>query len=460
LAKNQASSTLASANYALVKAGEYASELPDDADRAALKTAASSAVDVALSTLSAAEAALTEATKVRTEAEAKAHEEEVVEFQLFDSVSSIPRSEDLQDDGSGIVKMLPLRNLIVIYKETSIFLGRYSGTTFVFQLIKIPKSSELFYRNTLIDVEGLYHLYASEGRFCRFDLTNQIPVPIPEFRECQDLFFNQVSKADMNSVFAADNELSAEIMFCFPSGGVDRALAFDYNYNTISTRDIPMTSGATVVMPGASQEKVFIMGGAVGLVMRYGLTNGKLRTMAGTASKTGANVTASSGVWNESDIGKTVVFANGLRFGIVNYTSPTVVVVAGSGNVSAQAFKVDPSCHHYDGIAYGSVLQSGADAFGSEESSKNLNRHDMMLSSFSPNTQVALTIRSGRDVNEVSDKISNTLTPPKTMTPILHSDHFIGDRVEVYGINNPIELISRSFSVSRAQIRGFGRRKE
>src|SRR5262249_2784701 len=43
--------------------------------------------------------------------------------QATDMIGSIVGQEDLQDDGSGILKMLALADQLVIYKDTSIFLG-------------------------------------------------------------------------------------------------------------------------------------------------------------------------------------------------------------------------------------------------------------------------------------------------------------------------------------------------
>ncbi len=59
----------------------------------------------------------------------------------------------------------------------------------------------------------------------------------------------------------------------------------------------------------------------------------------------------------------------------------------------------------------------------------------------------------------MADRIQTTVTPPNTLVPVILSDYFLSDRLEVDGINNPIELSSRLFSLD-ADIKAdsFGRR--
>jgi hypothetical protein len=455
---DQTASTLSAAKSALDKATTALAAAPEDATLSQAVATASAAVDTAQSAWSAAKTELEAATKASDEADAKLAASEDVEAQLADSVSVISRSEDLQDDGSAILRALPLRNSLVIYKETCIFLCRQSGVQFVFSPpIQIPSSSGLFYRNTLIAVDGSYHLYAAEYQFCRFDMTVQVPVSVPRLQACQNQFFDNVAPSMIEKVFAADNALTAEIFFAFPSGGADRALIYEYEFDSMSTSSIPLTAGAMVRFPG-SQESVFLMGGAAGKVWRYGLIAVQSRTVAGTASKAGTTITSLVACFSESDIGKSVRFLNGQRFGIVSFIDATHVTVVGSGTVSAQAFFVDPACYHYDGASYTSVLQSGGDAFKSESSYKKINRHELMVSSFSPDTEIDVMIRSGLNVNQMADRIAFTIVPPETLVAPLLEDYFLGDRLEVDGINNPVELVSRIFSISGIKSDSFGRR--
>ena len=226
---DQTGATLASARSSLEKAQVESDADPEDAVLGAAVATASAAVDSAQQAKTDADAALVVAIQASDDADAKLAASEEVEIQLSDAVSTISRQDDLEDDGSAILRALPLRTSLVIYKETSIFLCRQSGSSFVFSPpIKIPVSSALFYRNTLIDVGGNYHLYASENQFCRFDMTNQVPIAVPLIKTCQDVFFDAVSSEVMERVFAADNQITSEIYFAFPSDEADRALVFEY----------------------------------------------------------------------------------------------------------------------------------------------------------------------------------------------------------------------------------------
>lgn len=424
--------------------------------------------DTAQAAWTAAQAALVAAIATHADALAKTLASEDVLVQSLDAVGSIANVfEDLQDDGSAILKMLALRGVMVIYKETSIFVSRYTGVTgapWDSRLITIPKSSALFYRNTVIEVDGLYHAYAAENEFKRFDMTNQVPLDLPVLQACQNLFFGQADVENMERIFAFDNSITQEVYFCFPSESEDKALRFEYAYNTASTTSAEYTSGATIERYSTS-ESLTILGGPTGLVLQYAMTRGDVQVMPGTASKHLRHVTQSANTtpFNEGFIGKTIRFANGLRFGIVKFLSDVSVEVEGTGNVVSQSFVIEPASYHRDGAAYKSVLQSGDDSFPDrytlhEHSEKKLNRYVPMFSSYSPDTPVNVTLRGGRNLNEVADLFSVVVTPPETLVPTIANEYFLGDRIEVDGINNPIEITGRIFHIAGAESRSFGRR--
>lgn len=451
--------TLIFAEESLAKAQVDAAASPDDADLAKVVSDISAAVDAARDAKVAAETALTAATAARVEAEGKSLESESVEVQLSSALSTASRLEDLQDDGSAILKAVSVKGVLVIFTETSIFIARYSPSSgsFNFQVVRINENQALFYRNTPILVNGEYILYAAESQFCRFDMTSQVPVDLPLILGCQDIFFEQATPENMERIFSVDNGVTSEILIIFPSTSQDKMLRLDYGFGTMSTSSADYTAGANVIMPGTSQS-VFLMGTSDGKVLRYGLVAGGAKLMAGTASKSGVNVTATSGVFTAAHIGYSIRFANGQRFGIVKLVTSSVVEVAGSGTVASQAFYLEPASHHRRGAAYTSVLQSGGDAFGNESAEKKCSRHSVMLSSFSPNSPISVFIRSGRNINELTDRFSKSVVPPETLIPMILSDYFLSDRIEAAGINNPLEITGRTFHVAGAGTASFGRR--
>lgn len=456
------SSTLIASTDALAAAKAALALSPDDADLSKAVATASSDADVARTAYDQAVKDLAEVVKTLAEAEAKSLESEEVEASLLDSVGSIVGFADLQGNGSAILKGRQLRTFILIYTETEIYIGRYNSTPsnpFSFQRVTIPKSAALFYRNTLIDVNGLYHVYAAENQFMMFDMTNQIPVDHPILGLCAEKLFDEVSVSDMEEVFSFANVITEEIWFCFPSSSSDKALRLDHRFNTASTSSASYTSGAWVEMPGTS-ENVFINGSAGGLVLKYGLTAAKPAAKTGTASKSGIYVESTDDSFTVGDIGKTVVFQNKKRFGIVNFVNSKKVEVCGSAGAPPQPFSVEPSCHHRNGDPYDSVIESGSEAFGNESGEKTINRYAVITSTQSPDAPLDIVLMSGRNPNEHSDRFGFRVEPPENMQPVMLQDFYLGDRITVSGINNPVEIASRIYSIAGSASDSFGRRSQ
>jgi hypothetical protein len=190
-------------------------------------------------------------------------------------IGSIVGYEDLEDDGSGVVNMAPLQNMIVIYKDTSIFVGQYTGNTnipFKFRVIKVPSSQALYYKNTLVPLKNS-HVYIGRDSFYSFDLSSGGPKEVSALASIKDLFFSQSEITSTNSVFAADNVLTNEIWFCFSSLTDDNAICYDYRHETASTTNTDVSAAASVKKPPATNEDWFVMGTNVGGVIRYGLSN-------------------------------------------------------------------------------------------------------------------------------------------------------------------------------------------
>lgn len=198
-------------------------------------------------------------------------------IQTASSIGSIVGYEDLDDDGSGILKMLKLREQVVIYKDTSIFIGQYTGNVdqpFLFKLIPIPHGQALHYRNTVVNINGLYHLYAGRNAFYSFDLTNQVPQPVLGADLISNLFYDHATIENTESIFVADNHNTKEVWFVNPQNSTDPVMCFDHRYGTWSTCNIPLTAGGMIKSPmseiPAETEDWFVMGNAAGTVLIYG----------------------------------------------------------------------------------------------------------------------------------------------------------------------------------------------
>lgn len=338
--------------------------------------------------------------------------------QQSDVVGSISGAFELQDDSSGIIRMMELQGTLVIYKDTSFFLGSYTGDVdqpFVFKMRKVPNSKTLYYRYTLISVNGLAHVYCGRNAIYRLDLTNQLPQELELGELCKDVFFSRASLEQTDDIFAADNALTQEAFLVFPSDDDDKILAFDYLQNTFSTSSIDITAAATVKRPetGISigeTENWFVMANAQGTVLLYGKT--------------------------EEDV---VTWGNTKEITYRRFANPF------------SATKV----------AYDSFMRGGMSDFGDSYDEKDINEYVLLLSSHSLNATILIQFLGTRNTAEAATVLgSYTLVSPKTknMIPVYFRQNYFQDSLTVSGYDNPVRLAKRIWSVSGLKSSSFIRR--
>jgi hypothetical protein len=345
--------------------------------------------------------------------------------QATDMIGSIVGFEDLQDDGSAILKMLPLADQLVIYKDTSIFLGQYLGDPaqpFAFAARRIQKEQGLYYRHALWLAETpteMFHIYAGRNAFYRFDLTNQQPMILPKFESCSNIFFDQATLANTERIFAAENGITHEILFVWPVRGSyypEQILLWDYKWNSISTSSAIITAACTVRKPltgrasGAEQDW-FIMGTGHGAVLIYGKTN----------EPQGAPD------WDNND----QIF---FRRDVVPY---------------------DESRN-----PYASQLQSGMGAFGNDFSEKDCRAFLVLMASQSPNTPMTVEIYGCQNVNLVPTLIATkVLANPiiQNLVPILSRRFYFQSSITVNGIDDPCRLVGSLWNVAPIDSRSLPR---
>ncbi len=168
-----------------------------------------------------------------------------VQVTRFADTSSFVGSSSIQDDSSAIIRMLPLKSVLVVYRESSIWTGRYTANVdspFIFSLAyrgpDVPA-----YPLAIAGVDGDYHVYPTRNGFRMFDNAGAPRVHGP-LDDARTLFFDNVG----TKPFALDNPLTHEIWF-FNSAGV---LAFDYRWNTVSWQNESYTAAAYVRDPSDS----------------------------------------------------------------------------------------------------------------------------------------------------------------------------------------------------------------
>jgi hypothetical protein len=331
-----------------------------------------------------------------------------------DAFSSTSGFDDLQDDGSVILKMVKLQNVLVVYKETSIFLAEYTGDTdapFRFNFVKIPSSKSLKYKHTVANVEGMAHIYAGAAAFYSFDLSSRKPKELPAFKNADSLFFNEATIANTESIYAADNQITKELWFVTNGAATDKALCYDYLFNTLSTTSVSVTSGATVSKPGASEDW-FVMGTASGVVLVYGLTHEKFDRWAG----------------------KNYFYRRG-----------------------------EASQYNATGTTYESMIEGGAEDFGDSFGEKDIRSYVLHLSHTSDSPSITIGISGYHNVGDVmSGAASNTLETrvfddpdTKNLLPLFYKQHYFQDKITISTGN--VQVAGKTYEVAGVDSRSFVR---
>jgi hypothetical protein len=194
-----------------------------------------------------------------------------VQVTRWTDVSSIVARYLLQDDGSAIIGMEKLQRVVVLYRTTCIYVGRYTGDVdnpFVFEPM-YPGEEELnlpIWGDAIATVNGEYHLFPGNGgRFYKFD-----GVSWPQVHhvcdDAADLLFTGVKTTD--EVFCVTNFATKQVWFCTPV----LTFAYDTEFGSVSEIDAVIGAGCFCLKPGGT-DQWFIL--AIGKnVFTYGLVTG------------------------------------------------------------------------------------------------------------------------------------------------------------------------------------------
>lgn len=343
--------------------------------------------------------------------------------QRQDSLGSIVGFMDLQGDSSGILKMLKLSKVLVIYKDTAIFLATFTGVAaapFIWTDLEIESGASLYFRFTLIDVNTDTHVYAGRNSFYKFDLTTQRPQLMPLFELASNVFYEQAILENTNEIFAADNSITQEIAFIFPSTSEDKGLLYDYKQNTLSTITALITAAATLKRPvtgisvGATEDW-FVMGTANGVALIYGKTD-EAQALPN---------------WNS---GREIFFRREL-----NPYSATLI---------------DYDSDQADGMAH----------FGTSFNEKDLRSIVVLLASQTPvpGSSLRLRLYGARNVDETPTLLVDTTnTAPATtnLFPTWFRQNYFQTRLTVNG-NRSFKYVGKIWEISGVNSRSFIRRPQ
>lgn len=200
--------------------------------------------------------------------------------------------DDLEEDGSGIVRQIVLKNRLISLKASGhIFEEYYAGDAdqpFIAErMSKTPRA--LRFPRAVVNVMDRYLLFPSDRHFYRYSLGSQELLEDGTlFGAEKTLFFDRIADLDKYDVWAADNGCTGEIFFAYRWSdyyeyyyGSNRALAVNYNQGCESCAEIDdfnFTCAATVQKPLAGLncdevEQWFLMGDGNGKITLFGRTN-------------------------------------------------------------------------------------------------------------------------------------------------------------------------------------------
>lgn len=198
--------------------------------------------------------------------------------QAFDSVGSLTSFTDLQDDGSGIVAMLDLLGYLVVYKDTSIWVGQYTGQigdVFSFNSqTHYQGSKTLYYRYTLIKVNSGgtdFHLFAGRNAFYRFDMITQQPTEVKEAELCKDIFFNSAGLQGTSGTLGP--ELVPNRNYPGSSDDVVIVAVGETYFYSLGVNDMTLRNGDKILTAGTTGQ---IVAQATPLILTPAVPGGKI----------------------------------------------------------------------------------------------------------------------------------------------------------------------------------------
>jgi len=187
---------------------------------------------------------------------------------------------DVQDDGSHIRRLKNLRNRMVVYRDTGIFLGSVTSDPNEPIIVEETYSgfNNLWFKWSLTNVEDNFHVYWGKGsdgepRFYKYTLLKRVPELMSDLNLVRDQFAG-IGKDDEENVVSMENLLTKEIWFCLPQS-VNKTVVFDYENRDVFTIDSTFYGLGNVTHPDQNNpvqatDNWFLMGTYDGRILLNG----------------------------------------------------------------------------------------------------------------------------------------------------------------------------------------------
>lgn len=282
----------------------------------------------------------------------------------IDSLAPQPFAYKLQGDSSPIINAAELQDRLIIFKANSIYAGRLTNNAadpMAFERLYYGNES-LFWKWTLVAVEGDFLFYAGRDKFYKLDLVRGTPQELPKLLLCDNIFFDSVDAAHMESTHASVNAPSSEVWVTVPplegedpqtlcwSWVWDKCSTVDYSTHAASSVEVDLLSTPTYLYLFSRREDRKNKGG----VFVYGLASHNVKLLGDKSQE----FTRGGAYSLDEDSGDPVLSPGA--------TNPTASLASGAGvggergNLLQAA---DPYKDYHEGLlgAYQLVLGTGSD---------------------------------------------------------------------------------------------------
>ena len=425
--------------------------------------------------------------------------------QAADMNGSIVGFDDLEQDGSRVLRMLPLNGRLVVYRDTGYQLADYNpqfdtegNIVSVFDFTPTVKTTNrLHYRHSLINVTfkgNNLHLYFGESDVYYFDMSSRLPKVFEPLSLCGRTFFNEAAKGNDwpgAELVPADAEYGVigPGVRRYTVAGLAKGVTYHYvpgpnesqlidslgNTNLTAEGDFVFSGGicylfgtppghATLPVTGSirvprysRREYIFAADNALtkeificfpsdsadkALIFDYD---------EGTVSTTAAAYSAAATVFKPGT--EDPIFVMGTMGG--------KVLIYGLVNESLAQWGGD-AMYNRLGESYDSVLHSGLGDFGDGFNERLLNTYLLKLSSFSNDIVATVTLYGAQNPNGPEEELVSEVFDELSVENILplHVLSFaFADQIVVGGKDNPCELSERVYQVAPLNSGSVTRRK-
>lgn len=154
-------------------------------------------------------------------------------------------SVELADSPGAVLCAYPLRDSLVFYKRSSMYIAQYAGGNNIFNFRKVQSASGALTPNSVCDING-QHLVVTDGDIILTDGTNRRTIGQSRVR---NWLFNQLDQSNFLNLFCTFNRARNEVLIGFPEAGnqfASLALVYDITHDSFGVRELNSVAAAPV----------------------------------------------------------------------------------------------------------------------------------------------------------------------------------------------------------------------